>query len=302
MPSSVIRVDGELLDPNGSPIGKYNDEDGRYFAVIVKCGHSGKGYYIPIMMTAKCKDMESAIEYVKTIPRVQRNKKDVVIDAFEITADERHFIEAINNHDAYLKNYCTKADKEIEERKVRETQRNAVSSKGDTYSDHNPVKTADSYGTRWVIQRAYAPTLQGDRYVRPNRVNKDELLHEYFKQATLGLGFGKGDGFFPALYYLVYGKENDLGLEYVNSGYLTFKNDGKRYTLEIPEISFKTLKPKLDEVAKRETQKKEEFDIDLVSQDELPKRPSQTDKFNKRFQKFMEAKKEEPIGSQPGEE
>lgn len=300
MPSYVIKGDGELLDLNGSPIRKYGSDDDKCYAVVVKCGHCGEGYFIPIMMTAKCKDIESAIEYVKATPRLQRSRKDVVLAAFEITPLERFFIESINDHDSYLRGYFSKDDFEIVNARIFHGRKFSYKGKDKDRDGFDEIKTADMFDNFHVLQRAFAPRYFGEKLVYPTRVNRDELLHEYFKQATIRFGIKRGDAFFPSLYYQMYGNGNDLGIKYVNSGYLTYRNDGKIVTAEITEKLFSAIKEKLDDANISSSKTKAKLEVD-EQQSEI-KRVSQVDKFNKRFEKYMKLKNEDGLAeSQPGE-
>ena len=51
-------------------------ENDKYYAVILKCGHVGVGYFIPVCFGVMAKDLESAIKLAKERSRVQRDRKD----------------------------------------------------------------------------------------------------------------------------------------------------------------------------------------------------------------------------------
>ena len=93
--------------------------DDKYYAVIVKCGHVGNGYFIPVCYGVMAKDLESAIKLVKERSRVQRDRKDCVLVATEVSAQEYYLIHYNNDHDAYLKtNYANEEFDHIERRRI----------------------------------------------------------------------------------------------------------------------------------------------------------------------------------------
>ena len=284
MPSNVTRDGDFLVDRNGSPITKISSENDKCFAVIVRCGHCGDGYFIPIMFTARSKDIYTAIESIKTNSRVQRNKKDVVLAAFEITEHEQFFIESINDHDPYLRGLHRKDDDQILDRRVYSDYENySVSNKErNRRLDDRVIKTADEYRPYYVLERAFAPRQQGDRIVPASRkINKDELFKEYFKCNCIRHSVKKGNPFLLVLYYQQYGKNNELGLEY-ERGYLHFFSDGKQRTFEVPDEMCKFLDEKIAEEKALEKLQKEQ---EMAYMNRQVNRPTRVDKFRTRMQK-----------------
>lgn len=236
MPSKISRKNNYLVDRNGSPLrGLYSDND-KHYAVIVKCGHCGDGYYIPMMLTEKCKDVESAIESVKLTPRVKRDQKNVILDAFEISEFERFAIDAINDHDPYLRGFYRENDMETIERRVVQEflfESKDPKQRNSKYDDIT-IKTSDEYHDYYVLERCFAPRIQGSDIIFPRRINRRELLDEFFKQNCKRYGVKKGDPFFLSIYYQMFGKGNDLNIQlYGNSFYYT--DSGKVRNCEIPE-------------------------------------------------------------------
>ena len=231
----------------------------KLYAVIVRCGHCGDGYFIPLMMISRGKDIHAAIESAKITPKVQRHKKDCVLGAFEITHVERAFIEYINDHDPYMRGYGTKKDDVIQERRVYSFQ--------DAYTDNKrynenldgrSIRTEDEYHPFYVLERYFAPKRHGNSIMPASRkIDRDALIREYMYQNTIRYGIKKGNSYLLALYYQQFGENNDLGLEYHN-GYITYVKDGKKYTKE--------LRPKtavyLDEMIENEKLKKEKESVE----------------------------------------
>lgn len=72
--------DGDFLrDKRGLVYASLGSEKDKCYAVIVKCGHCGRGFYIPIMFTTKANCVANAIEEIKMAPRVKREKQDCVL-------------------------------------------------------------------------------------------------------------------------------------------------------------------------------------------------------------------------------
>ena len=135
-------------------------ENDKYYAVILKCGHVGIGYFIPVCFGVMAKDLESAIKLAKERSRVQRDRKDCVLIAAEVTAAEYFLIHYQNDHDAYIKtNYAAEDVEHIERRRIisPELLQDVVDGKTERTlhrgrSQHIPlleeIKTADKYAKR----------------------------------------------------------------------------------------------------------------------------------------------------------
>ena len=79
MPSKNTKIDNRIVNEYGSTLLQIDYENAKEYAVIVKCGHCGDGYYIPVMFSISAPDIDTAIQCVKTYPKVQRDKKDAVL-------------------------------------------------------------------------------------------------------------------------------------------------------------------------------------------------------------------------------
>lgn len=290
-------IDGYMYNEDGTVVRKMDEGRGKYFAVIVMCGHCGNGYFIPaIFTTGDQLTLNSAIEKVKQMPKVKRDVSGVVLDAFEITASERFFIERINDKDAYITSKATKDDHIVAERRipVRSTQE-----RGKQVEFYDSINTRDKISPEHVVERFCAPVYQGDKLVYPNKINRKELLHEFFKQNTIRLGFERPCSFYPALYYQMYGENNDLGISLSDDGVLSYEYLGQRYSFKLSE----GMTEKIHEGLESKEEKKDPqvlFDASVKTDDKS--RPSQIDKFNRRFNKTKKILESQETGSQPGEE
>lgn len=290
MPSKFIKSGNNIVNTSGNYIREIHSDNDKCFAVIAKCGHCGDGFYIPIMFTQKCRDRETAVELVKLNARVKRDQKDVILDSFEITEKERLLINAINDHDPYIRkdnkrNYLLKGSMEILERRIAtdlsESYEPSKRRLAKNVTDRH-FKLAQKYKDYYVLERAYAPRFVGSELIFTNRVNRRELLDEFFRQNTLRYGIRKGNPFFMGLYYQLYGKNNDLGIVYDNGNFI-YENDGKRFTCQIPESFLGKIQQSIAEQNAREVQEqKNEESFREV------KRVSAIEKFNKRYKKFLE--------------
>lgn len=288
MANRFIRDGDYVRDGKGRICADLSSDRSKNYAVIVMCGHCGEGYYIPIMFTTSADSVSNAIAQIKMAPRVKRENNECVLDAFELTDLEKFIIDSYNDRDVYLKGYIQKDSKEMEDRRIVMNWKNTRRLES--------VKTADQYPNYDVLARSFAPRCVGSELVTPNRVNKNELLKELFKCAAVRYGVEKDDPFFLLLYYLQYGKGNDLGIV-LNGNKLSYKYDGRKKTLLVSDKIMKF------------------YDRFGVKEDEKPKesyysgkpiqRESRIDKFKRRMDRYNDKKKEkpeeEPGESEPGE-
>lgn len=277
MAAKLHKREGYLISQTGGLIDNIRSDNDKCYAVIVECGHCGNGFYIPIMFTERCKDIKSAIEAVKTKPMVKRDRKDCVLEAFEITLFEKFFIESINNHDPYLKGCLKKDSDEINERRVM-SEELANTMQESEYGYCN-LKTADEYNKNYVLESYFAPYFLGSDLIFPKKANKKQLLHDFFQRATIRYGLLKESPFFMTLYYQLYGKDNDLKI--VKDGNcFYYKKFGENIVCEIPDslIEFVESNEQTQEEPERE-----EFFSGVQLQ-----RKSQTERFNERFKKYQE--------------
>ena len=268
------------------------------YAVVVQCGHCGNGYFIPMIFTTFARDAESAIsEILKTVPRVKRDNDRCVLAVYKVNALEKFFIDSIEKHDEYIR--TTKKGVIFEDRRIMYpdfAQR--------MFKYGHQVKLAEDYDRKYVLERFFAPRIAGSKLYYPVNVNKDELLKEYFTVSTERYGVEKGDSFFPMLYFLRYGPENDLGIMFENDTVMyTDKKTGGTFVLKIPQNQLKYLTKYYDP----NMWKKPRSAITMDYVDSLPSsskrggvgsvgsdRVSRIDRFNKRWGGVVE--------TQPGEE
>ena len=304
MPQKTFKKDGVIYDMHGSPLTQISDDSSKHFAVIVRCGHCGNGNFIPIMFPVYCKDIAAAVDLVRTFPRVKRDQRNAIIDAFEITNLECMYLNAINDRDPYLRGFFDKTSPEIEERVVyHEPKAKAILNQYEGYSENilkRAVRTSDSFGDSQILQRYYAPRLEGGRLIYPKKVNQRQMLDDYMTQITLDHGVKKKNVFYMTIYYQIYGKNNPLGLVYDPVGWFTFKTkSGRMHTFGIDEQYHQFLKQS-DVVARDRLAMQQEAEDKKAEEIAKAKMPSAIDRFNRRMANHKA--KTEPTGSQPGDE
>ena len=306
MGRKLFKKNGYIYDEYGAPLKQYQSTTGdKNYAVIVTCGHCGHGYSILIMFPRFCQNAEAAIESVRAIPRVKRDKKDFVLDVFEITDIESMFINCINDRDPYLRGYFGKDDKEITDRRVvrrdvlEELLKNNPSVDVRELFDEYRIKTADEYYNNQVLERFFAPRIQGGRVVYPSKVNKEELKEEYFKQNCIRFGLNKNNVAIISLYYQMYGEENPLGIKYRNGKFIYKNKWGKIFYYDIEE---KYLSKMMESgIVDENGPIIPESVIEKIIEETKPVQTiSPIDKFKRRYNIYIEKnkKKETPSGSE----
>lgn len=294
MPSNLFRKDGYLVDKNGSPITKVESENKKPFAIIAKCGHCGNGYFIPIVFVEFNENIDMAIESVKQTPRVKRDQRGAILDAFQISREEGLILNMINDHDPYLKGYFGKGDNHILERRVV-NERKSETGELSVYDDYGyHIKTADEYSDVYAIEKFFAPTIQNGRLVYPKRINRKALIDEHLKQSCLRIGLRKHNASLISLYYQIYGKNNELGIIYKNGSFFFKDERGYADVCNLPE----PLRERLEQsgVLERDNQQ-----AVIESYSGRISGKSQIDKFNKRFDKFKKIQ-EQSEEKQPSQE
>ena len=75
----------------------------KYFKVICKCGHVGRGHFVRVSfpITAQC--ARDAADVARYIPRVKHDQKDAILDCVEIDEAEFLAVKKANNEDPYLR-------------------------------------------------------------------------------------------------------------------------------------------------------------------------------------------------------
>ena len=75
----------------------------RYYEVTAKCGHVGKGYYIPIMFSVRAQTAAEAASVTRTFPRVKHDHKDAILSVREVDFYDYDELWQVNNYDPYLR-------------------------------------------------------------------------------------------------------------------------------------------------------------------------------------------------------
>ena len=75
----------------------------KYYAVHCRCGHVGLNSYIEIVFAVIAKNGKEAATIARRFSRVKHNKKNAIIDCYEITREEYDAIIKANKNDPYLK-------------------------------------------------------------------------------------------------------------------------------------------------------------------------------------------------------
>ena len=74
----------------------------RYYIVTAKCGHVGKGWFIPIDFAIKARSASEAASVTRTIPRVKHHHKDAILFVEEVDYYDYEDRSYVNNYDPYL--------------------------------------------------------------------------------------------------------------------------------------------------------------------------------------------------------
>lgn len=74
----------------------------RYFIVTAKCGHVGKGRYIPIPFAIRARSAAEAASITRRMPRVKHHHKDAILSVEEVTIFDYSELRWINHYDPYL--------------------------------------------------------------------------------------------------------------------------------------------------------------------------------------------------------
>ena len=80
----------------------------KYYKVTAKCGHVGKGNYVPINFAVKAENASEASQIAKRFPRVKKQLWDCIIACAEISKKEYKELIYINKNDPYLNCRCAR--------------------------------------------------------------------------------------------------------------------------------------------------------------------------------------------------
>ena len=75
----------------------------KYYAVHCRCGHVGRDCYVEIVFAIIATSRKDAAEKARWFARVKHNRKNAIINCYEITREEYEKIIEINKNDPYLK-------------------------------------------------------------------------------------------------------------------------------------------------------------------------------------------------------
>ncbi|MBR6040303.1 MAG: hypothetical protein IKP38_07485 [Clostridia bacterium] len=74
----------------------------RYYEVTAKCGHVGRGYYIPIGFAVRAETASEAAAATRAMPRVKHDHKDAILSVREVDVFEYDDLQEVNRYDPYL--------------------------------------------------------------------------------------------------------------------------------------------------------------------------------------------------------
>ncbi len=85
----------------------------KYFAVLCKLAHSGKGTFIPGLLAVKGYDAKAAAQIARHIGRVKHDRKDAIIMVSEIDKRQYAQISAINDMDVFMDAHNVQMQRQI---------------------------------------------------------------------------------------------------------------------------------------------------------------------------------------------
>lgn len=300
---------GYLIDDFGGATYKLpDDQEDKWFLAFCQCGHCGKEYYMPVILAVRCQDLQSAKVLLENCGRVKKGRKGVIMDVFEATETEAHYVLDANfNHDPYLRfEYFDGFDGRNEHVRSRRVIHKDIAQEMMADVNHKKyrdthIKTRDEYvNLSNSFESNFAPIRQNGKIIFPD-VDRNKAMLDFYRTTFRRYGIKKGDVRMLTYYYMLFGKDEKFGLR-VDGDYIcyTFKNkDGEieERKAEIPPRTLEKLrlaeaedrigeiKGKYDNMASNDPSRKlfEEFDYDSVSDDYVP---GQIAKFNDRLNKY----------------
>ena len=87
----------------------------KYFKVIAKCGHVGKGNYVPVAFAVKAESRSEASQKVMRYHRVKKQLNDAIISSEEIDKKSYKELKRANADNPYLSCKCNRQQREIVE-------------------------------------------------------------------------------------------------------------------------------------------------------------------------------------------
>ena len=223
----------------GTIFDKKHDTDHNY-AFLLKFGHCGSGYFIPILTVISAKSPELAVKIAKNMSGVKKTNNYSVLAMKEIDEITAKALQHINDCDPYL--YLPKSNMipNLYERRVI-MEEAVIEEPGRKNTRHDggrkifDIKTADEYARKYVLQRYTAPVLVGDKYVFPKKFKLERIIDDHIFYNTIILGLKRGKVNALSWYYQLYGENNKLGIKY-NKGVITYKNTyGENIEVDVPD-------------------------------------------------------------------
>lgn len=263
---------------------KTSSQDKSY-AVVLKCGHCGTGYFIPVIFTITASSSEMAVEIAKKLGRVKKTAKNMVLGITMVDRKTYLALEHINDCDPYFYTVAENVP-DLHERRVAmeglvDFREYDTPRRNTNKIPKSSIKTADQYEDKYVLQRYFAPVRYGEKLVYRKKVDMKKLIDEYLYYNTIELGIKRQKVNALSFYYQIYGENNELGISYTN-GVISYKNkDGDIRGLAVPEGMTRYL----DESKKEfETQSQEQPPV--AEEAAKVKKPSATEKFMKRYETY----------------
>lgn len=84
-----------------------------FYEVKVKCGHVGKGKYIPKTLYIAAESGKLAASIARQTPRVKHHKKDAILNVKEITFEIFNSGKCANREDSYFSVHSSSAQRAI---------------------------------------------------------------------------------------------------------------------------------------------------------------------------------------------
>ena len=106
----------------------------KYYIVTAKCGHVGRGYYIPIDFPIRAESRTEAAKIARDLPRVKHHHKDAILDCPEVSFEEYKAVCEENKTDTYLLCHSSSEQKllcDIEDRIIKETKKETQFNRND---------------------------------------------------------------------------------------------------------------------------------------------------------------------------
>ena len=304
--NKIISAAGNVLDDD---IVFTDENKNRVFGAVVMCGYAGVGYYIPILFPVVAKDIESAKKILLTYPRVKANVAGCILSIKEISATEAEFIKLINLYDPYLTYSNSKVM--IARRKI--LMPFYAKMLNDKISGHHlsgvekerleklqccdvdKVKFSEEYGSYYVLQKYFAPSLEKGQIVYPKRINLDNVLRDYFESRTLHLGVKSENMQVISFYLRLFGNHNPLGITLdTHSSQVQFFGDNGERKSKIVSKEFADKIVFNQEFRLRDAVEHKEANSEKTTFEGYgckAKGVSQIEKFNRRLEKTAELNK-----------